>query len=243
MTRLHSLLLIAGIIALPAAAEDPPAGIGVCKACHGPAGISLSPVIPNLAGQKAPYIEKQLKAFKAGERKNDLMQAIAGQLSEPDIKAYAAFWSGQPATPAAAQAAGPAIPSRMTLPADFPKGFTLYQDLPPEEGEGPTKRYANAVAVKAAKAGQKLPNGSVIVTESHSTDGAVSGYAAMEIHTGWGDSVPELLRNGDWDYALMGADKKTKPMNQAQCLACHKPAAEASYVFTLTDLKAAASKH
>ena len=137
--RPHPLLLIAALIALPATAQEAPAGVAACKACHGPAGISLSPIIPNLAGQKGPYIEKQLKSFKAGERKNDLMQAIASQLTDADIKAYAAFWSSQPAAPAETHA-GPAIPSRMTLPADFPKGFTLYQDLPPEDGGGPTKR-------------------------------------------------------------------------------------------------------
>ena len=63
----------------------------------------------------------------------------------------------------------------------------------------------------------------------------------MEVRTGWGASVPDLLRNGDWDYALMGPDKQTKPINQAQCLACHKPAAEESYVFTLKELKKKAS--
>lgn len=247
-SRLLALILLATAVGLPAGADTAPApaGIAACKACHGQQGVSLNPTIPNLAGQKPLYLEAQLKAFKAGERKNDLMHAIAGQLSDEDIKAYAAFWGAQPATPVeTARNDGPpapAIPSRMALPANFPAGFTLYQDLPPEDGNGPTKRYANAVALKAAKAGKPLPSGSVIVTESHSADGAISGYAAMELRTGWGETVPALLRNGDWDYALMGPDKKTRTINQAQCLACHKPVAEQSFIFTFDDLKKAAAK-
>src|SRR5262245_27638127 len=42
----------------------------VCSACHGLNGVSVTDVIPNLAGQKAGYLEAQLKALKDGTRKN-----------------------------------------------------------------------------------------------------------------------------------------------------------------------------
>src|SRR6185503_8111409 len=38
----------------------------VCAACHGANGVSVSDTIPNLAAQRAGYIEAQLKAFKDG---------------------------------------------------------------------------------------------------------------------------------------------------------------------------------
>src|SRR5262245_17951422 len=41
----------------------------VCAACHGATGISVSDTIPNLAGQRARYLEAQLKFFKDGTRK------------------------------------------------------------------------------------------------------------------------------------------------------------------------------
>ena len=52
---------------------------GVCAACHGANGISVSADIPNLAGQRAKYLESQLKAFRAGERSNAIMNAVAEQ--------------------------------------------------------------------------------------------------------------------------------------------------------------------
>jgi len=59
----------------------------VCAACHGANGVSVSDTIPNLAAQRAVYIENQLKAFKDGSRKAPnatspiaTMAAIATQL-------------------------------------------------------------------------------------------------------------------------------------------------------------------
>jgi hypothetical protein len=65
----------------------------------------------------------------------------------------------------------------------------------------------------------------------------------MERHAGWGQDFPDILRNGDWHYAVFKAGKSLKPnVNQATCLACHKPLAKDSYVFSLKPLQAAARK-
>src|SRR5438128_550814 len=74
-----------------------PVDVTACQACHGENGISRNPRIPNLAGQQQGYLAAQLQAFKAGTRHNDSMQAIAGQLSEAEINALAAYWHSQPA--------------------------------------------------------------------------------------------------------------------------------------------------
>ena len=251
-TRLRCLLVsAAGLLIQPLHAQStPPSTVEACKACHGPQGISRNPTFPNLAGQKSGYLEAQLKAFKAKDRKNDFMNAIAAQLNDADIHAFALFWSSLPATPSAdTSPAGPAVPSRMTLPANFPTGFTAYQT---ESEEGTiTKRFANSIAWKAAKANQPLPSGSILLQVSYEarTDasgkevaGAIQSYSAMESRAGWGNTVPLLLRNGDWDYALFSADgTRRDQLNQAPCLACHKPQEANSYVFTLDALRKAAS--
>lgn len=66
-----------------------------CGACHGMDGNSLSPEWPSLAGQHTGYIERQLKAFKAGERKNDLMSPMAMILSDEDMADLAAYFATQ----------------------------------------------------------------------------------------------------------------------------------------------------
>ena len=63
-----------------------------CAGCHGANGISAVPTYPNLAGQKAAYTVKQLKAFKDGSRKDPTMNAMAAPLSDADMANLAAFY-------------------------------------------------------------------------------------------------------------------------------------------------------
>jgi cytochrome c553 len=226
-----------------------PANVEACRACHGPLGVSINPTIPNLAGQKPAYLEAQLKAFRGKDRKNDFMNVIAGQLSDAQIRDFAAYWSSLPPQPGAEAgghaAVSAAIHSRMEFPGNFPAGFTVYQS---EVADGVmTKRYANAVASRAARKGAKLPDGSVIISVNYTAQkdaggkdlaGPVQSYAGMESRKDWGKDIPLLLRNENWDYALFAADgKRRDELNQAQCLACHKPKESDSYVFTLQQLK------
>ena len=64
-----------------------------CAACHGVAGISVSPAIPNLAGQHAGYMSASLRAFKTKTRDNDMMSALAFGLSDADMENVAAYYA------------------------------------------------------------------------------------------------------------------------------------------------------
>lgn len=226
------------------AAAPAPANVEVsaCQSCHGRDGVSRNPRVPNLAGQQPDYLAAQLRAFKAGTRRNDLMQAIAAQLSDEQIAALAQYWHRQPAggaDPAAhgETTAGPAIPSRMAFPANFPTGFTLYQTA---TNEGTvTERYVNDTALAAVRAGRPLPDGSTIIAINRSgAGGPITSYAGMETRAGRGAAIPPLLRNGDWTYAVFDAQRvRNERLNQAPCLACHRPQEPNSFVFTMPALR------
>lgn len=79
-------------------AEEGQAKSTTCVACHGVNGNSPNPEWPNIAGQHAPYMFKQLQAFKSGERQNPLMTPIAMTLSEDDMADLAAFYETQTLT-------------------------------------------------------------------------------------------------------------------------------------------------
>ncbi len=70
----------------------PPAA-NACIGCHGPSGVSASPLWPNLAGQKEGYLSKQLQDFKSGQRKDPLMSPISLSLSDQDISDLAKYFS------------------------------------------------------------------------------------------------------------------------------------------------------
>ncbi|WP_019529691.1 c-type cytochrome [Dasania marina] len=65
----------------------------MCAGCHGAAGVSAIAIYPNLAGQKAPYLEKQLNNFRSGSRIDPVMSAMAKPLSDTDIANLAAYFS------------------------------------------------------------------------------------------------------------------------------------------------------
>jgi cytochrome c553 len=76
--------------------EDGKARAVTCNACHGTEGNSQNPLWPNLAGQNAPYIVAQLKAFKDGTRKDPLMTAQALSLSDEEMANLAVYFESLP---------------------------------------------------------------------------------------------------------------------------------------------------
>jgi len=53
----------------------------VCAGCHGLEGVTADKAIPNLAGQGASYVYKQLVEFKSGVRENAIMAGMVAALS------------------------------------------------------------------------------------------------------------------------------------------------------------------
>jgi cytochrome c553 len=64
-----------------------------CVGCHGERGIALDPKNPNLAGQSAVAIYKQLHDYKSGSRVHDIMTPIAQALEEQQILDVAAHFA------------------------------------------------------------------------------------------------------------------------------------------------------
>ncbi len=85
-------------LALPVSAADSAAGeqkAAPCANCHGQKGNSSNAQWPNLAAQQSAYLVNQLKAFKAGDRVNPMMQPMAANLNNEDINNLAAYFSSQ----------------------------------------------------------------------------------------------------------------------------------------------------
>lgn len=74
-------------------AEAGKAKAAVCAACHGADGKAILPNYPNLAGQHAEYIEKQLQDYKSGARVNALMVGQVTGLSEQDMADLGAYFA------------------------------------------------------------------------------------------------------------------------------------------------------
>ena len=55
----------------------------ICATCHGEKGIPTRKTIPVIWGQNEGYLYLQLRDFKSGARKNDLMSPIAAGIDQP----------------------------------------------------------------------------------------------------------------------------------------------------------------
>jgi cytochrome c553 len=74
-------------------------GMPACTGCHSPDGAGLAAAgFPQLGGQHAGYVAKQLTDFREGNRTNDgdsmIMRGIAAKLSNKDIEAVSSFIQG-----------------------------------------------------------------------------------------------------------------------------------------------------
>jgi cytochrome c553 len=235
----------------------------VCAACHGANGVSVSDTIPNLAGQRAAYIESQLKAYKDGTRKPPspaqpaaIMNAMAAQLSAAEIADVAAYFASLPGAAGAVKSAQLAnvAKTNLTFPEGYKDSFVKYHTINFPATKQVRYYLANKAAAQAAKDGKPLPDGSYLLAEVYAAKLDAEGkpvtgsdgfyvadkplfYTAMGTGAGWGRDFPEALRNGNWNYAIFTLDKQHRPgINQAECLGCHKPLDGTSYTFTLKQL-------
>ena len=101
MKKLHQVVCFTILSLVPAialSAGDATEGqkkSAVCHACHGPTGVSLQPIYPNLGGQHQNYLSKSLYDFRDGSRPNAIMGGFAANLSDDDIEDISAWYASQ----------------------------------------------------------------------------------------------------------------------------------------------------
>lgn len=146
-------------------------------------------------------------------------------------------------------------PEKVPFPAGYKRGV-LYAMVDRPDNKTVRDLYANAVAVRATRAGQALPSGTVLSMEVYQAktndtgepmkgpDGRLVksnlvGVFVMEKRTGWGAEYPDDLRNGEWEYARFGEDGPRQRVDTKPCFVCHKSEAANDYIFTLARLREA----
>jgi cytochrome c553 len=94
--RVGAAAVCLGLAQASAFAADVQAGrekSAVCSVCHGANGMGQAPDVPHLAAQPAIYLAAQLKAFRSGARKHEVMAVMAKPLSDADIDNLAAWYN------------------------------------------------------------------------------------------------------------------------------------------------------
>ena len=90
------LLAVLSLPAGPLHAEGIEDKVQLCTGCHGADGKPADKTIPVIWGQQAGYLYIELRDFKRGDRKSDIMQPIASAFERDDMMAIAQYFSSKP---------------------------------------------------------------------------------------------------------------------------------------------------
>jgi len=123
--------------------------------------------------------------------------------------------------------------SLITFPENYTKG-SHYNTI--DRGNAREEMFTSAEAIAAAKNGQPLPSGTVIVNEWYE-NGRLTHYFVMEKQTGWGGAYAPDLRAGDWRFRDFGPDKIPHQDDGTGCMACHRSQANGDFVWTHDQMK------
>lgn len=97
------LVLLIGSAYAAAPAAPPAIVTTTCSACHGLNGISMVPMFPDLAGQGAPYLIKQIRDFQNHKRADpmakSIMWAMAAAIPKNQIRQIADYFARQKGPP------------------------------------------------------------------------------------------------------------------------------------------------
>jgi len=111
MRTLFAAAMIAVVCVTGALAATYDEKLATCLACHGEKGVSETSEVPSLAGMPADFTLIQLFLFRQGTRKVEIMNDLAKDMSDDDLRKFSDYFSKLP-PPKATEAADPAIAAR-----------------------------------------------------------------------------------------------------------------------------------
>jgi cytochrome c553 len=117
-TIFGALVIFAAGLAGPAGAADEidAAKVAVCSACHGATGMPSDPkTIPIIWGQQTNFLMKQMHDYRAGDRDNPIMAAMAKTLKQEDLRPAATYFGSKPWPAHTAAAPAAPAPANMTV--------------------------------------------------------------------------------------------------------------------------------
>jgi plastocyanin len=147
----------------------------------------------------------------------------------------------------------PSGPNRLVFPADWNKGV-MYATVDRYDTKQFREFYTSAEAVKAAREGKPIPDGTVITLAAYMAKVDAAGVPvkdangrfikdklvavnSMQKKTGWGQDIPAEVRNGDWIYQSFSPEGKVNDKaNLTSCYQCHLPFVKDDYLTNLAKL-------
>jgi plastocyanin len=145
-------------------------------------------------------------------------------------------------------------PNKVAFPENWSRGV-MYATVDRPDTKQYREFYTTPDVIAAAKAGQPIPDGAVVVLAAYMAQVDAAGVplkdangrflkgnlAAVNVQQkkkGWGDEIPASIRNGDWVYQSFTPDGKVNDKaNLTACYQCHLPFAKEEFLTNFAKLK------
>jgi plastocyanin len=152
-----------------------------------------------------------------------------------------------------AQAVVPPGPNKLQFPQGWDQGI-MYATVDRPDTKQYREFYTSAAAVKAAREGQPIPDGTVITLAAYAAKLDADGKPlkdangrfmkdkllavnSMQKQKGWGEDIPAAIRNGDWIYQSFTPDgQPNEKANLTACYQCHLPFAKDDFLTNMAKL-------
>ncbi|TKB72384.1 MAG: hypothetical protein E8D46_14230 [Nitrospira sp.] len=134
---------------------------------------------------------------------------------------------------------------QLALPTGYQNWPTFLSGVQRPDAKQVRELFINAIGAKT-NVGQPFPNGTVMVMELYKAKmagetpeagadgqlikGDLAKVFVMGKGEGWGQEVPDNLKNGQWVFAAYGPDGKALAEDFTKCRACHAPLAQKDFV-------------
>jgi plastocyanin len=154
---------------------------------------------------------------------------------------------------AVSQVAVPPGPNRLAYPENWASGV-MYATVDRPDTKQYREFYTSPEAVKAAREGRPIPDGTIITLAAYAAKVDAAGIPvkdangrfvkdrllavnSMQKKAGWGAEIPAAIRNGDWVYQSFQPDGKVNDKaNLTACYQCHLPFSKDDYLTNLAKL-------
>ncbi len=177
------ILALGGVILASASpAQDAEAGkqvAGMCRTCHGLDGIARIPVAPNIAGEKATYLEMQLHAFKSGARVNEMMTIVVGSLSDQQIADVAAWYASHPVV--AELAANPDDAPQVCVACHGADGISVIDEAPNLAGSQSQYLQGQLMDLRSGKRVSEVMNAIAVDLTDAEIKAAADWYSSIKL--------------------------------------------------------------
>ncbi|GKS57095.1 hypothetical protein YTPLAS18_06220 [Nitrospira sp.] len=133
----------------------------------------------------------------------------------------------------------------LPLPADYKSWPKFLSDVQRPDAKQVRDIYVNQVGAKACPV-SAFPNGTTMVMELYKVQmegetpargpdgklvrGDLAKVFMMEKNDGWGQDVPDNVKNGHWVYSAYSPDGKPVAEDFTKCRACHAPLGQKDFV-------------